>query len=210
MPASEIDDIFSGRVSKVAVAGSTKGKGKAVPGSLSTSTPTPSTKSKKRKRREGEGGPGADAVIDRAKSSPLSKVLKKKKSPKDGTTVDGDVAKKVKRPRVVETVRDPSAGIGLSAAPSVPQKTPVSSSATKSKTKKGAGPDGEKVRFTDSRGTGPRRKTEEGFSVFKEDELGIGDEGGDTPLCPFDCDCCTSFFRSSSCPPITDSHFTGF
>ncbi|KAH8108284.1 DUF1764-domain-containing protein [Phellopilus nigrolimitatus] len=181
MPASEIDDIFSGRVSKVAVASSGKGKGKAVP----NSTPTQSTKkSKKRKRREGEGEPGADAVIDKASSSSSSKVSKKKKNPKDGTIVDGDVAKKVKRPRVVETVRDPSA------APSVPQKTPVSSSATKSKTKKGAGPDGERVRFTDSRGTGPRRKTEEGFSVFKEDELGIGDEGGDTPLCPFDCDCC--------------------
>ncbi|KAJ7492816.1 hypothetical protein FB451DRAFT_1219654 [Mycena latifolia] len=77
-------------------------------------------------------------------------------------------------------------------------------------------------RFKDSRGSGPRkvfisplestnhlssgRKTEEGWSIYKEDELGIGDEGGgeprpsfllprlspspDTPLCPFDCDCC--------------------
>ncbi|KAJ6627125.1 hypothetical protein B0H10DRAFT_1995540, partial [Mycena sp. CBHHK59/15] len=34
-----------------------------------------------------------------------------------------------------------------------------------------------------------RRKTEEGWSIYKEDELGIGDEGGDTPLCPFDCNC---------------------
>jgi len=54
--------------------------------------------------------------------------------------------------------------------------------------------------------------------VYKEDELGIGDEGGgklicvphcplfsvfesDTPLCPFDCECCkvSSFiFRMSS------------
>nr|GAT47862.1 predicted protein [Mycena chlorophos] len=45
-------------------------------------------------------------------------------------------------------------------------------------------------KFKDSRGTGPRRKTEEGFAIYKEDELGINDEGGDTPLCPFDCDCC--------------------
>ncbi|KIY45436.1 DUF1764-domain-containing protein [Fistulina hepatica ATCC 64428] len=44
--------------------------------------------------------------------------------------------------------------------------------------------------FRDSRGTGPRRKTEEGWSIYKEDELGIGNEGGDTPLCPFDCQCC--------------------
>jgi hypothetical protein len=44
--------------------------------------------------------------------------------------------------------------------------------------------------FKDSRGASSRRKTEEGWLVYKEDELGIGDEGGDTPLCPFDCECC--------------------
>ncbi|KAF8272886.1 hypothetical protein EI94DRAFT_1716956 [Lactarius quietus] len=38
-------------------------------------------------------------------------------------------------------------------------------------------------KFDDSRGTGPRRKTE-------EDELGINVEAGGTPLCPFDCNCC--------------------
>ncbi|KAI0257386.1 DUF1764-domain-containing protein [Lactifluus subvellereus] len=45
-------------------------------------------------------------------------------------------------------------------------------------------------KFRDSRGTVPRRKTEEGFSIYKEDELGINAEAGDTPLCPFDCNCC--------------------
>jgi len=44
--------------------------------------------------------------------------------------------------------------------------------------------------FKDSRGTLPRRTTEEGWLIYKEDELGIGEDGGDTPLCPFDCDCC--------------------
>ncbi|CAK5279989.1 unnamed protein product [Mycena citricolor] len=64
----------------------------------------------------------------------------------------------------------------------------------------------EENKFTDSRGSGPKRKTEEGWTIYKEDELGIKDEGGgsvpfvspsfpykflaDTPLCPFDCDCC--------------------
>ncbi|ORX38614.1 hypothetical protein BD324DRAFT_369359 [Kockovaella imperatae] len=42
--------------------------------------------------------------------------------------------------------------------------------------------------FRDSRGT--RRKTEEGFLIYKEAELGIDPEAGGTPLCPFDCDCC--------------------
>lgn len=59
----------------------------------------------------------------------------------------------------------------------------------------------------------PGRKTEEGFSVFKEAELGINPEAGGTcsptfialetdaflgtPRCPFDCDCCKSPTRLS-------------
>ncbi|KDD75149.1 hypothetical protein H632_c841p0 [Helicosporidium sp. ATCC 50920] len=35
-----------------------------------------------------------------------------------------------------------------------------------------------------------RKKTEEGFSIFSEDELRLKGKGGDTDLCPFDCDCC--------------------
>ncbi|KIO24705.1 hypothetical protein M407DRAFT_244371 [Tulasnella calospora MUT 4182] len=46
------------------------------------------------------------------------------------------------------------------------------------------------LRFADSRGSGPRPRTEEGFLIYKEDELGMTGKGGDTPLCPFDCDCC--------------------
>ena len=34
------------------------------------------------------------------------------------------------------------------------------------------------------------KRTEEGFNVYTENELGMNDEGGDTPLCPFDCECC--------------------
>eukprot|EP00299_Pterocystis_sp_00344_P006190 c17976_g1_i1.p1 GENE.c17976_g1_i1~~c17976_g1_i1.p1 ORF type:complete len:104 (+),score=22.12 c17976_g1_i1:36-347(+) len=44
--------------------------------------------------------------------------------------------------------------------------------------------------FFDSRGDGGKRKrTEEGYPIYTEEELRIG-QGGDTPLCPFDCDCC--------------------
>jgi hypothetical protein len=36
-----------------------------------------------------------------------------------------------------------------------------------------------------------RKKTEEGFAIYSEEELGLGKaKGGDTDLCPFDCDCC--------------------
>ncbi|KAJ0247289.1 hypothetical protein HA466_0167210 [Hirschfeldia incana] len=38
---------------------------------------------------------------------------------------------------------------------------------------------------------GPRKRTEDGLLVFTEDELGINKaNAGNTPLCPFDCQCC--------------------
>ncbi|WFC98212.1 hypothetical protein MYAM1_000937 [Malassezia yamatoensis] len=42
--------------------------------------------------------------------------------------------------------------------------------------------------FANSRGK-DRTKTEEGYRIFTEDELKLN-QGGGTPLCPFDCDCC--------------------
>ncbi|KAK9274113.1 hypothetical protein L1049_018927 [Liquidambar formosana] len=37
----------------------------------------------------------------------------------------------------------------------------------------------------------PRKKTEDGLTVYREEELGIGKaDAGGTPLCPFDCSCC--------------------
>ncbi|KAJ1308751.1 hypothetical protein OPQ81_004442 [Rhizoctonia solani] len=78
-----------------------------------------------------------------------------------------------------ETVVDPSLGVEAK-----------SKKAKSSKERKSAVVDSDDERFRDSRGTGPRRRTEEGYAIYKEDELGINDEGGDTPLCPFDCDCC--------------------
>ncbi|CAD7696280.1 unnamed protein product [Ostreobium quekettii] len=38
--------------------------------------------------------------------------------------------------------------------------------------------------------SGGRKRTKEGYRVYGEDELRLGVEGGDTALCPFDCDCC--------------------
>lgn len=35
-----------------------------------------------------------------------------------------------------------------------------------------------------------RKRTEEGYVIYTEDELKLGTGGGDTELCPFDCDCC--------------------
>lgn len=33
------------------------------------------------------------------------------------------------------------------------------------------------------------KTTDEGFKIYTMDELQLG-KGGDTELCPFDCDCC--------------------
>ena len=38
--------------------------------------------------------------------------------------------------------------------------------------------------------SGSRRYTEEGWPIYNEGELKLGSTGGDTALCPFDCDCC--------------------
>jgi hypothetical protein len=37
----------------------------------------------------------------------------------------------------------------------------------------------------------PNRKyTEDGFPIYSTEELGLSTKGGDTELCPFDCECC--------------------
>ncbi|KAG7099358.1 hypothetical protein E1B28_001214 [Marasmius oreades] len=84
-----------------------------------------------------------------------------------------------------ETILDPSVQVPSGKK----RKTGRVSSAPRTKASKDNTTEDED-RFNDSRGTGPRRKTEEGWLIFKEDELGINDEGGDTPMCPFDCQCC--------------------
>lgn len=35
-----------------------------------------------------------------------------------------------------------------------------------------------------------RKKTEEGWNIYTEEELMMNNKGGNTDLCPFDCDCC--------------------
>ncbi|KAJ7597178.1 hypothetical protein C8J56DRAFT_919417 [Mycena floridula] len=123
-----------------------------------------------------------ESVEPIASSSAIPKKKKKKKKQKQNTepvpsqpAVDQPTTSSRKR-AVPETFIDPSARISNTKRPKV------------ASAKSALEPDDKK--FQDSRGSGPRRKTEEGWSIYKEDELGIGDTGGDTPLCPFDCECC--------------------
>ncbi|SAM82144.1 uncharacterized protein UBRO_04443 [Ustilago bromivora] len=45
-------------------------------------------------------------------------------------------------------------------------------------------------RFTDSRATSARKRTEDGLRIFTAAELRLGEGSGGTPDCPFDCQCC--------------------
>ncbi|KAJ7107629.1 hypothetical protein C8R43DRAFT_1044712 [Mycena crocata] len=105
---------------------------------------------------------------------------KKKHKPKEKQVTEktAPAGSSKKRP-APETILDPSARAPPQKRNKVDKPSVVASSDKE-----------DSERFKDSRGFGPRRKTEEGWSIYKEDELGIGDNGGDTPLCPFDCDCC--------------------
>jgi hypothetical protein len=158
--------------------------------------------------------------IDSPAHPPPSKKKKKDKKKIQGVTPVPVEETSHSRP-VPETIADPSA------VPHIPKRRrkdsePIIPSKRKKATK-------EEEFFKDSRGTGPRktyphlqqkgrktltnrlgRKTEEGWDVYKADELGLNDEGGgkqtrfksnvtgldldsigsDTPLCPFDCECC--------------------
>ncbi|KAG1885746.1 hypothetical protein F4604DRAFT_121232 [Suillus subluteus] len=125
--------------------------------------PLPSLKEKKKKRKD---RPSTSDKTKEISQSSDSKTLKKRLLP--------------------ETIVDPS--FKSSSSSKRPKlDAPVSSQREKvyHETHKE-----DEDRFKDSRGSGPRRKTDDGFDIYKEDELGISNTGGDTPLCPFDCECC--------------------
>ncbi|KAJ7431826.1 hypothetical protein B0H11DRAFT_1941227 [Mycena galericulata] len=93
---------------------------------------------------------------------------KKKHKPKEKPSSEKSTPAASSKKRLVpETVIDPST------RPPPPKKTKLDKPSVVVGSAK---EDTEK--FKDSRGSGPRRKTEEGWSIYKEDELGIGDDGG--------------------------------
>ncbi|TFY79730.1 hypothetical protein EWM64_g4288 [Hericium alpestre] len=146
-----------------------KGKAKAVQpiASISTALP-PQRKKKKDKKRKRDGEVEASHAVESDAAA---------KPPK------------AKRP-VPETVVDSSSQLAPAPSAKWPKVDKVSRMAGVKRPKAAEKVIDDEARFKDSRGIGPRRKTEEGFSIFKEDELGIRPESGETPLCPFDCDCC--------------------
>ncbi|KAI0824278.1 hypothetical protein BC628DRAFT_460065 [Trametes gibbosa] len=140
----------------------------------------------------------APAASSSSVSQALAKKRKKDKSAKrkrslsdadDRAEAEPAPTKPAKR-KVPETVFDPSATVGLPSAKESKTRKAEKPAVSVTKPAKIKKTREDEDRFKDSRGTGPRRKTEEGFSIYKENELGITEQGGDTPLCPFDCQCC--------------------
>ncbi|KAG1826100.1 uncharacterized protein BJ212DRAFT_323961 [Suillus subaureus] len=127
-------------------------------------TPLPSVKKEKRKKRK-DRPPTSDKTKEISRSSE-SKTLKKRPPP--------------------ETIVDPSF---KSSSSSKRPKLDASVASQREKVHHEMHKEDED-RFKDSRGSAPRRKTDDGFNIYKEDELGISNTGGDTSLCPFDCECC--------------------
>lgn len=123
-------------------------------------------------------------------SASSSKSAKKKKNKNKATQVDNVPAEN--SPTSASNKRpSPETVIDSSSVPNKRLKTDKSTNShPKAKVSRPLKDDEDEAKFKDSRGAGPRQTTEEGWPVYKEDELGIHEEGGDTPLCPFDCDCC--------------------
>lgn len=143
------------------------------------------------------GKSAAKGKTKEPEAKPVQEPKKKKKKSKKAATVEKPAAELEEDKPELEPEDVPASITGTKRKipetvvdPSLEVEGKAKKSKTSKKEKKSAGVDSDDERFRDSRGTGPRRRTEEGYAIYKEDELGINDEGGDTPLCPFDCDCC--------------------
>lgn len=172
MPAaSEIDDIFAGKVSKSEILSErpdsdkklkkSKKKKHADDAVTTASDPAPSKKkSKKRKKsdQEDDAVGKVDALSVDEPKQPSKKAKGKEKAVDDELD---EMTTKQKRARVVETVRDTSSMLGL-ASPAF-AKEHASDKPSKSSKKKKETKGDDKSRFMDSRGTAPR----ELLSVFR-------------------------------------------
>ena len=168
MPASEIDEIFAGKTTSVAVTAPSinakiKGKAKAVDKLLAT-TSASSLEGKKREKRkrklEGrdDGGDKRDEVKDPNDEASLAKTKKKRKKDNDANEVASStsIPVQIQAPakRVPETVFDPS--VHVSGDPSKKSKRLTTSSLSSKADKAKMGETEDIKRFKDSRGTGPR------------------------------------------------------
>jgi len=190
---NEIDEIFASKPSgsgmRTASSTTPNGSGKTKPSYASSLTgsanlTSSSKKKEKRQRKAVEASKTSASVsvkpVDEEEEEWGGIVLDD-----DSNTVLTSVPKPAKGLSVVEVV-----DVSKPTRVDLPKPPKSKGKLAPTSLKRSARDDEDDTLFKDSRGTGPRRKTEEGYRVFKEDELGINDTGGDTPDCPFDCNCC--------------------
>ncbi|KAJ2804635.1 hypothetical protein H4R21_001565 [Coemansia helicoidea] len=124
-------------------------------------------------------GKAASGKISKKKGQPLAKPAR---SSKKATEIDDIFAAPVPaatRPAPAE------------AKPAKPVKVVDASAAGKPKDqpKQKQNPPADNDGFADSRGK-QSKYTDDGMRVFYMEDLRIGEGNGDTPDCPFDCQCC--------------------
>nr|ODN98839.1 hypothetical protein L204_02803 [Cryptococcus depauperatus CBS 7855] len=173
-----IDDIFAAPKTKRPKAGAT---------SVIVVTESEKKKKNKRKAEEPVTSTSKDAVV-----APEDGSNKKRVASFDQREGVGYKRDKVKE---VDTVVD------LSTVNAAAPKSAVTKKAKKGSKIDRKEEEDDEV-FKDSRGTGPRRQTEEGYLIFKEAELGIDPEAGGTPLCRQD----TLLHTSKLLPIPSPSH----
>ncbi|KAI5453736.1 hypothetical protein NCC49_005551 [Naganishia albida] len=141
---------------------------------------------KSKKKKKSKAPSATEPATEEQEPSPPSATTKSKKR----KSIEVAAQSEPSRP---STTMDEAPEVAVfsdpSAAPSKKQRREASGNSGKTREQLVKDDEDERA-FRDSRGDGPRRKTEEGFFIFKEAELGIRPESGDTPLCPFDCECC--------------------
>ncbi|THU91761.1 DUF1764-domain-containing protein [Dendrothele bispora CBS 962.96] len=130
--------------------------------------------------------PPSMSISGPKKDLPISSSKKEKKRKRTISNSAPLPSQKPTENKPVETVVDTSS----QPAPAAKRLKAVKKPDTSKQKPVGKTAKEDEEKFKDSRGTGPRRKTEEGWSIYKVDELGIDEESGGSPLCPFDCNCC--------------------
>ncbi|KAM0848345.1 hypothetical protein ACQ4PT_054441 [Festuca glaucescens] len=159
--------------------------------------PTPhspmATKSQKKKKLS-----GPNPSIEAKPPTPKQKPNAPKPSEKQATTTAAMKPKKQKESNEIDDIfqatkpdkkRKPQEEGDVAEGDKKPKKSKAEGASKKTKKEiRGKGNEPGHEEFVQKR---PRRRTNDGLTIYSADELGFGKaDAGGTALCPFDCDCC--------------------
>ncbi|ETS64650.1 hypothetical protein PaG_00591 [Moesziomyces aphidis] len=180
--ASEIDDIFSSTTTPKS----------------SSSKATRSQASTSKAMKRSKSSQPSDRMVSQSNSSSCASELKSKSKRK----LESECGPSKKR--AVEVVTDTSSSIPTSTAAPAPVK--IRAKVLAGNGAYDAAKQSELDDFANSRGAGERKRTDDGLRIFSPAELGMNDKGGDTELCPFDCNC----YRDIALFSVATLYHTGF